>query len=213
MSIETVLIIVLSVTLAAAALVVLGALRRRGDGAASHLDEGRFEHSLAAAESEEEATRADLLAGATAARHLLEMERANRLLARLVRDDPQDGEAWLELALVASYENRFEEASKALDRAVAARSDLLESLTLHRAWLALRQGNAADAQRLFAEVEAPLETKLKTDLGTGDPVFAEWFLQAGLLWRERGDEDKARWALAAAVEAAPESRLIGAESE
>jgi len=42
----------------------------------------------------------------------------------------------------------------------------------------------------LAEVEIPLETKLRTDLGTGDPIFAEWFLQAGLLWRQRGDLER-----------------------
>jgi hypothetical protein len=63
------------------------------------------------------------------------------------------------------------------------------------------------ARRLFDEVEATIRTKLDTDLGPGDPEFAEWFLHAGWLWRSRGAEARAAAAIDAARSAAPESRL------
>lgn len=100
-----------------------------------------------------------------------------------------------------------EAAVQALARAIAARSDLAESITLHRAWLALLVGDLATARHLFDEVEAPLETKLRSDLGEGEPLFAEWFLHAADLWDALGEAEKAHWARRAAREAAPESRL------
>ena len=86
------------------------------------------------------------------------------------------------------------------------RSDLEESITLHRAWVALRQGRARLARRRFEDVEASLESKLRADL-SGDPLFAEWFLQAALLWRAAGDEERAAWAWREGLAAAPQSRL------
>ncbi len=71
----------------------------------------------------------------------------------------------------------------------------------------LLAGNEALSGRLFAEVEASLETKLRVDLGGGDPMFADWFLHAGWLWRSRGQEEKAAWALSVARASAPESAL------
>ena len=210
-SFETVLIVGLSVALAAGALIAVQALRRSGSGVSEHFDAGHFQQALDAARVPDDLSRDEILAAAMAARHLLEMGRGRELLARLVREDPRDGEAWTELALIAGYENHFEDAARALDQAAISRSDLLESLTLHRAWLALRRDDSVEAARLFAEVEAPLETKFQTDLGTGDPAFAEWFLQAGLLWRHQGEEERARWAFGAASEAAPESLLIARE--
>ena len=82
-------------------------------------------------------------------------------------------------------------------------------MTLHRAWLALRAGDRAGARRLFEEVEAPLETKLRIDLGSGEPVFADWFDHAAELWTAFGDAEKAAWAEREARRSAPESRLLG----
>src|SRR3978361_98894 len=82
-----------------------------------------------------------------------------------------------------------------------------ESIPLPRAWLALRRGDVKTARRLFDEVEAPLETKLRSDLGSGEPLFAEWFLHAAALWAALGDTRRARWAAAAGRASAPESRL------
>jgi hypothetical protein len=48
---------------------------------------------------------------------------------------------------------------------------------------------------------------LRTDLGQGEPLFAEWFLQAAALWEAAGDFERAAWARTAGREAAPESRL------
>ncbi len=55
-------------------------------------------------------------------------------------------------------------------------------------------------------MEASLESKLRADLG-GDPLFAEWFLQAAVLWNAAGDRQRAAWAWREGVAAAPESRL------
>ena len=90
-----------------------------------------------------------------------------------------------------------------------ARADLAESITLHRAWLELRRGRERDARRRFEEIEASLESKLRADL-VGDPLFAEWYLQAALLWRAAGDEERAAWAWREGLAAAPESRLAEA---
>jgi tetratricopeptide (TPR) repeat protein len=137
----------------------------------------------------------------------LDFNSAGDLLDSLLREDPEDGEAWVEKALVSAYERDPESARKHLQRAATLRSDLLESITLHRAWLEQVAGDQALARRLFDEVEQPIVTKLDTDLGAGDPEFAEWFLHAGWLWRARGDEARALDAIEAARQAAPESRL------
>ena len=100
--------------------------------------------------------RDDLYAGAVAAKHLLELGRARDLLDRVLARDPGDGEALLERGLVAAYAGDLAAAEKDLAAAGARRSDLLESVTLHRAWVALRRGDRSAAQRLFNEVEAPL---------------------------------------------------------
>ena len=103
----------------------------------------------------------------------------------------------------------MEEAQTALDRAAALRSDLLEGVTLHRAWIALNAGDHAAARRWFDEVEVPLETKLKTDMGGGDPVFADWFFQAAALWEAFGESERAAWARSEAAASAPGSALFG----
>lgn len=208
---ETLAIIALSALLTAGAIALFVILQKGRSGtmtAQRHLDAGRYESAIEAAEAVGQFDRDALLAGAVAAKHLLDLEAARGLLHRLVRDDAADGEAWLELGLVAGYDGRFNDSAEAFDRVEPSRSDLLESLTLHRAWLSSLRGDELGAERLFGEIEVPLETKLRTDLGVGDPVFAEWFLQAGLLWRQRGDSERAHWALAAARHAAPGSRLI-----
>ncbi len=149
---------------------------------------------------------ADRLAAATAARHLLDLDLAARLLDAVLAEDPGDGEALLERGLVEAYAGRFEAAEDLLRRAAGVRADLAESITLHRAWLDLRRGRAARARRGFEEIEASLESKLRADL-TGDPLFAEWFLHASLLWRAAGDRERAAWAWRHGLAAAPESRL------
>ncbi|MFY9820352.1 MAG: hypothetical protein WAM82_03165, partial [Thermoanaerobaculia bacterium] len=120
------------------------------------------------------------------------------------------GEAWLERGLTAAWAggfDNFDKAEAAFQKAGALRSDLLESLTLHRAWLALRRGDRQGARRLFSEIEAPLENKLRSDLGSGEPLFAEWFLQAADLWADAGDDERAAWARAEGKASAPESCL------
>ena len=206
---EALTFIGLSVLLGAGAVTLFLILRQGGSSrSAAHLDAGRFRSALSAAEAGGSVDRDEILTAAVAAKHLLDLASAATFLRRLVADDPRDGEAWLELGLVAGYEGRHDDAEEAFDRVAESRSDLLESLTLHRAWLAAERGDFERAERLLSDVEIPLETKLRTDLGTGDPTFAEWFLQAGLLWRRRGDLERAEWALSAARHAAPESLLI-----
>jgi tetratricopeptide (TPR) repeat protein len=206
---DTLAIVNVAVLLAVVAIAVFVILRRgraTATEAQRQLDAGHFEKVLETAG--DGADRDVRLAASLAAKHLLDLPRARGLLEALVAADAGDGEAWLELGLVDAYAGRFDDARRAFERVGASRSDLLEPLTLHRAWLALLEGDDAAARRLFSEIDVPLETKLRLDLGEGDPTFAEWFLQAGLLWCAEGDRARADWALGAARRAAPESRLI-----
>ncbi len=148
-----------------------------------------------------------LYAAAVAARHQLDLARADELLGRILAADPRDGEAWLERGLVAAYRGDLERADEHLARAAALRADLTEPITLHRAWARLRGGRTAEALRLFEEVEAPLLSKFTVDLGTDDPLVAEWLLHAAALWRAGGDPARAAWAREAGRRAAPHSRL------
>jgi predicted Zn-dependent protease len=195
--------------LAAAGALALFAVLRRGSASPAQeaLGRGDFAAALAAARTDGRAGRDELYAAAVAAKHLLDLDRARALLDRILAADPGDGEAWLESALVAAYAGDLAAAERAFARAEARRSDLAESLTLHRAWLACRRGDRAFARRLFDEVEAPLETKLRSDLGGGEPLFAEWFLQAAALWEAFGDAERAAWAWREGRRSAPQSRL------
>ncbi len=212
MSLAGLLLAVLLALLAAGALGLWATLRQQpgGSPALRALGEGRFAAALAAARTDAGAGREELYAAAVAARHLLELDRARALLDRILARDPGDGEAWLESGLAAAYAGDWDGAERAFARVEPLRSDLLESLTLHRAWLALRRGDAAAARRLFGEVEAPLENKLRSDLGSGEPLFAEWFLQAAVLWQSAGDAERALWAWREGRASAPESRLAEA---
>ena len=207
-SFEGLLLAVLLVLLAAGGLGLWATLRRdSGHPAQAARGEGRFAAALVAARTDARAGRDDLYTAALAAKHLLELDRARDLLGRILTADPGDGEAWLESGLVAAYAGDFDGAERAFSQVEPRRSDLLESLTLHRAWLALRRGDPRRARRLFDEVEASLENKLRSDLGSGEPLFAEWFLQAAALWAAGGDGERAGWALGEGRASAPESRL------
>jgi tetratricopeptide (TPR) repeat protein len=203
------LLALLILALAAGAFLLWAGLRRgAASPAAQELGRGHFAAALAAARiAGPKPERDELYAAAVAAKHLLELDRAKGLLDRLLAADPGDGEAWLERGLVAAYEDDLDGAEQAFAQAAGHRSDLAESITLHRAWLALRRGDGATARRLFDEVEAPLETKLRTDLGADEPLFAEWFLQTAALWQAFGRPGEAAWARAAGRAAAPESRV------
>lgn len=193
----------LGLALVATAVIALAVLRHAPRSRASeHLGRGAFREALRAGRE----APAGRLAAATAARHLLDLDTAAALLDTALADDPGDGEALVERGLVEAYAGRYALAASLLARAAAARADLTESITLHRAWLDLRQGRPLDARRRFEEVEAPLESKLRADL-TGDPLFAEWYLHAALLWRAAGDDERAAWAWREGLAAAPESRL------
>src|SRR4051794_17273788 len=214
-SFEGLLLAGLLVLLAAGAYAAWTTLRQPAAGGAAQraLGEGRFADALAAARTDARASRDQLYTAAVAARHLLELDRAKGLLDRVLTQDPADGEAWLERGLTAAWAGDFDGAEQAFQKAGTLRSDLLESLTLHRAWLALRRGDRQGARRLFSEVEAPLENKLRSDLGSGEPLFAEWFLQAADLWADAGDEDRAAWARSEGRASAPESRLTQQENK
>jgi tetratricopeptide (TPR) repeat protein len=207
-SFETLSLGALLAAVAAGAFLLWAGLRRSGTSPArEELGRGHFAAALAAARiAGPHPERDELYTAAVAAKHLLDLDRARDLLAQLLADDPDDGEAWLESGLVAAYAGDLATAETAFARAASHRSDLTESLTLHRAWLSLRKGDAEAARRRFDEVEAPLETKLRTDLGEGEPLFAEWFLQAAVLWDAAGDSARADWARSAGRLAAPESR-------
>jgi len=210
-SFEGLLAVLVLVLLAAGALGLWATLRQPSSSAAQRaLGEGHFAEVLEAARTDARAGRDELYAAAVAARHLLDLDRARELLGRILARDPGDGEAWLERGLAAAYAGDFAAADADFARVEPLRSDLLESLTLHRAWLSLRRGDPGTARRLFSEVEAPLENKLRSDLGSGEPLFAEWFLQAAALWQAIGneeDKEKAGWARREGRASAPESRL------
>lgn len=209
-SFETLLFFFVFLLLAIVGLSLLVVLRSRSRGSiVSLLEAGEFHAALEAFRATTEPGRDDLLAAARAARHLLDLESARDALDLVLQEDPNDGEAWLERALVAACAGEFEVSRRAFSRVLVTRSDLFESLTLHRAWMELLAGNEALSGRFFDEVEASLETKLRDDLGGGDPMFADWFLHAGWLWRSRGQEEKATWALSVARTSAPESALPG----
>jgi tetratricopeptide (TPR) repeat protein len=190
------------------AVVLVSVLRRTQDSpAAQAVGRGDFEAALAAARTGRGASRDELFAAAVAARHLLRFDEARRLLSRILAADPSDGEAWLESGLAAAYAGDLDKAGQDLGRAAALRSDLAESITLHRAWVELRKGDLKEARHLFDEVETSLENKLRTDLGGGEPLFAEWFLHASQLWAALGDPKRAAWAWEEGRRSAGGSRL------
>ena len=207
-SFETLLFLFLGVGAAVTVYTLVSVLSRGGAGAAATaLSQGNFEAALnAVLPQPSNASRSETMAAALAAKHLMRLEDAASLLDRLLAEDPVDQEAALERGLVAAYAQESRPAERFFGRA-AARPDLTEALTLHRAWLKLDSGDPRSARALFEEIEAPLETKLRTDLGTGDPEFAEWFLQAAALWRAFGWKEKAEWAQQAGEGAAAASRL------
>src|SRR5258706_94379 len=204
----------LLVLLAAGSYAAWAILRQPAAGGAAQraLGDGRFADALAAARTAARASRDRLYIAAVAPRPLLELDRARALLDRILAQDPADGEAWLERGLTAAWAGDFDGAEQAFQKAGVLRSDLLESLTLHRAWLALRRGDPQGAHRLFSEIEAPLENKLRSDLGSGEPLFAEWFLQSAELWADACDEERAAWAGSEGRASAPESRLAVSEN-
>lgn len=207
-SFEGIFLVLLVLIGAAASAGLFVALRQsRASPAMEELGRGDFAAALAAARTEGRAGRDELYAAAVASKHLLRLEPARAYLARILAADRDDGEAWLESGLVAAYEGDFAAAEQAFAEAASRRSDLAESITLHRAWVELRRGNLRPARRLFDEVEAPLESKLRSDLGSGEPLFAEWFLQASALWAAFGDAERAEWARREGRASAPASRL------
>jgi hypothetical protein len=209
-SLEGFTAVVLGLLAAGGSIALFLLLRRtRVSTAVATLGRGRFAEVLASAQTGTGASRDDLWAAAVAAKHLLRFAEARTFIDRVLADDPRDGEARLESGLIAAYSGDLAAAERELVAAAAQRSDLTESITLHRAWVALKAGDRSLTRRLFDEVEAPLETKLRSDLGSGEPLFAEWFLQAAALWAALGDAEKAAWAAAAGRASAPESLLPG----
>ena len=207
-SFEAILAVLILAAVVVSSIALVSVLRRTGSSQASEaVGRGDFETALAAARTGRGAGRDELFAAAVAARHLLRFDEARRLLGRILAADSTDGEAWLESGLAAAYAGDLAEASRALGRAVAIRSDLAESITLHRAWIELRKGDLREARHLFDEVETSLENKLRTDLGGGEPLFAEWFLQASELWAALGDPERAAWAWEEGRKSAGGSRL------
>jgi hypothetical protein len=207
-SLEGFTAVVLGLLAAGGSIALFLLLRRtRVSTAVATLGSGHFAAVLAAAQTGPGASRDDLWAAAVAAKHLLRFPEARTFIDRALAADPRDGEARLESGLIAAYSGDLAAAERELSAAAALRSDLTESITLHRAWMALQGGDRNLTRRLFDEVEAPLETKLRSDLGSGEPLFAEWFLQAAALWTALGDAEKAAWAAAAGRASAPESLL------
>jgi len=208
MSFEDLLTFLIIAGIAAGALALFAVLRRTPvSPAVQAVGRGDFEAALAGARTGAKAGRDELVAAAVAAKHLLRLDESRALLARVLARDPSDGEAWLEAGLAAGYAGDWPAAERALAKAAARRSDLAESITLHRAWVELKKKDVRKARRLFDEVETSLENKLRTDLGGGEPLFAEWFLQAAKLWAAFGDDERANWAREEGWRSAIGSRL------
>lgn len=205
-SFEGLLTFLIIAAIAVSGLILFAVLRRAPvSPAVQAVGRGDFEAALASVRTN--AGRDELFAAAVAAKHLLRLEESRALLDRILKRDPTDGEAWLESGLAAAYAGDWPAAERALAEAAARRSDLAESITLHRAWVELRKGEVREARHRFDEVETSLENKLRTDLGGGEPLFAEWFLQAAELWSALGDEERADWARAEGRRSAIGSRL------
>jgi tetratricopeptide (TPR) repeat protein len=207
-SFEGLLTFLIIAGVAVGAMVLFAVLRRTPvSPAVQAVGRGDFEAALAGARTGANAARDELVAAAVAAKHLLRLDESRALLARVLARDPSDGEAWLEAGLAAAYAGDWPAAERALAEAAARRSDLSESITLHRAWVELKKKDIREARHLFDEVETSLENKLRTDLGGGEPLFAEWFLQAAELWAAFGDEERANWAREEGRSSAIGSRL------
>ncbi len=192
---------------AAAAALVWGALKRRSgaDEAGAALSSGDFGAALAAGEGAG-APRREAVAAATAARHLLLFDRAAAIVARLLAADSDDADALIERALLDIWgANRQAEAW--LAAVLSRRPDLAEPIALHSAFSALRRGDLDLARRRFEDIAPALETKLRTDIGPGDGLFADWFLESALLWEASGDRERALWSAAVYERSAPQSRL------
>ncbi len=202
--------LVVTVLVAVAGLIVLTAVLRHAprSEAGQLVGQGEFADALESADVGAEAERDELLAAAIAAKHLGDFERSRALTERVLTLDHDDGEAWLELGLSAAYSGDAERALEALYEAGRRRADLLESISLHRAWVELQAQDAVAARRRFEEISAPIESKLRSDLGPGDPLFAEWFFQAADLWEESGALEKSAWARREARRSAPNSPLV-----
>jgi len=206
MSFEDLLTVLIMAAIVGGALALFAVLKRTpASPAVQAVGRGDFEAALASVRTN--AGRDELLAAAVAAKHLLKLEESRALLARVLARDPSDGEAWLESGLAAAYAGDWPAAERGLSEAAARRSDLAESITLHRAWVALKKKDTREARHLFDEVETSLENKLRTDLGGGEPLFAEWFLQAAELWAAFGDNERANWAREEGRRSAIGSRL------
>ncbi len=211
---ETLLILSLAATLALGALALVWILGRQSQGpAVTALARGDFTGAREAVvlkslgDGKACASREEQMAAAIAAKHLLALDEAKQRLQLLLAVDPADAEAALELGLVAAYDHDPLTAEQCFTLA-SRRPDLMEAITLHRAWSNLDCGEHGKARRQFEEIEAALESKLRTDLGEGDPEFSEWFLQAGSLWFANQQTAKAKWAAKAGSHAAPRSLLL-----
>jgi len=204
------------VAVTAAVLIVLAIVVIRNtprSDASDLVGAGDFSTALDAAETGAGAERDELMAAAFAAKHMMELGRARELVDRVLGDDGDDGEAWLERGLIEAYRGDHEAAGESLKEAGRHRADLLESIALHRAWVELRAGEQPSALRRFEEVSAPLRSKFEHDLGPGDPLFSEWFLQAADLWDACGESQLGEWARSEARKAAPQSQLVSAFCE
>jgi hypothetical protein len=210
MSFESILIWSLAIGVALLVAILVVALRG-APASAMALDAaaGRFGAALEAARRDAPSERDDRLAAAIAAKHLCAFDEAAVWLSELLAADANDGEALVELGLVEAYRGEADLADARLRQAAAQRADLGESIALHRAFAALVGGDPAGARHRFEEVEASMETKLRVDVGAGEPAFAEWFLHAAALWRAGGSVERADWAERKARESAPESLLPG----
>ena len=156
MSFEDLLTFLIIAAIVGGALALFAVLKRAPEGlAVQAVGRGDFEAALASIRKN--AGRDELFAAAVAAKHLLKLEESRALLARILARDPSDGEAWLESGLAAAYAGDWPAAERALAEAAARRSDLAESITLHRAWVELRKGEIREARHLFDEVETSLE--------------------------------------------------------
>ena len=204
-ALEALLALLALLVTAVAALFVWRSLRQRGgDGAGAALSRGDFGAALAAGERPG-AAPGELVAAAMAARHLLLLDRSRSLVERALAQDADDPRALVERFLGGLWQAGA--GAEDLARLASRRPELGEEIELHRAFAAWWRGELEAARLRFEAIAPALESKLRADIGPGDGLYADWYLEAEALWRASGDAERAAWAHEALARSAPQSRL------